>query len=80
MMPSEQQGMSPKKEKSLRRQLEYLKCGMNSRVNPDRGTIIQEFFLPSLQEKDLDNVWLQDGVTARISGVPTDILRAAFPE
>ncbi|GFX71623.1 hypothetical protein TNCV_2696111 [Trichonephila clavipes] len=36
-------------------------------IQTDYVTMIQQFFLPAIQEKDLDNVWLQqDGATAPI--------------
>ncbi|GFX47426.1 hypothetical protein TNCV_1734131 [Trichonephila clavipes] len=45
------------------------------------GTMIQQFFLPARQERDLDNVWLhQDGATSHNTRVSMGILRAAFPE
>ncbi|GFU31317.1 DUF4817 domain-containing protein [Trichonephila clavipes] len=43
-------------------------------------TMIQQFFLPALQENDLDNAWLQDVATAHTSRVSMGILRATFPE
>ncbi|GFV08959.1 DUF4817 domain-containing protein [Trichonephila clavipes] len=42
--------------------------------------MIQQFFLLALQERNLDNVWLQDRSTAHTSRVSTGISRAAFPE
>ncbi|GFX84548.1 hypothetical protein TNCV_560631 [Trichonephila clavipes] len=43
--------------------------------------MIQQFFLPALQERDLDSEWLQkDGETALDSRVSTGVLRATFPE
>ena len=44
-------------------------------------TMIEEFFLPALEEMDLDNVWFQqDGATAHTARVSMNVLRAAFPE
>ncbi|GFT07406.1 hypothetical protein TNCV_3788871 [Trichonephila clavipes] len=49
-------------------------------------TMIYQFFLPALQKKDLENVWLQqDGTTVHTSTLggyspPCGVLRAYFPE
>ncbi|GFW91431.1 hypothetical protein TNCV_3375971 [Trichonephila clavipes] len=68
--------MSPKKEKSLRKPLEHLKMWNEFVVDSDRYvTMIQPFFLPALQERDLGNEWLQqDGVTAHVSRISMGIL------
>lgn len=43
--------------------------------------MIRQFFLPALNEMNLDNVWFQqDGATAHTSRVSMGVLRAAFPE
>ncbi|GFX65095.1 uncharacterized protein TNCV_452331 [Trichonephila clavipes] len=48
-------------------------------VNSDRYVTMIQQFLPALQEKDPDNVWLQqDGATAHTK-ISMSILRAAFP-
>lgn len=56
--------------------------GRTVSVTSDRYvTMIQQFFLPALQEMDLDNVWFQqDGATAHTSRISMGVLRAAFPE
>ncbi|GFX37855.1 uncharacterized protein TNCV_1823111 [Trichonephila clavipes] len=41
--------------------------------------MIQQFFLPALQERDLDHVLQQDGATSHTSRVFIDVLRAALP-
>ncbi|GFW48278.1 uncharacterized protein TNCV_1108411 [Trichonephila clavipes] len=42
--------------------------------------MIQQFFLPALQEWDLDNIWLQeDGATANIFRVSMSVLREPSP-
>ncbi|GFV87854.1 hypothetical protein TNCV_781361 [Trichonephila clavipes] len=81
-MPFEQQGMSTKKGKELRRPLEHLKMWNEfPRLNSYNLTMISQFFLPSHQERDLDNVLLQqDGATVHTFRVSKGILRAAFPE
>ncbi|GFT15789.1 hypothetical protein TNCV_4943391 [Trichonephila clavipes] len=44
-------------------------------------TVMWQFFLTVLQEKDIDNVWLQqDRATVHNSNVSIDVLRASFPE
>jgi transposase-like protein len=50
-------------------------------VNSDRYlTMLQEFFLPALEEMELDNVWFQqDGATAHTARISMDFLREAFP-
>jgi len=50
-------------------------------VNSDRYlTMIREFFLPALQEMELDNVWFQqDGATAHTARTSMACLREAFP-
>ncbi|GFX45502.1 hypothetical protein TNCV_2740391 [Trichonephila clavipes] len=74
-------GMSPHRRKDLRRSLEHwimwneLVC----QFRPLYNNMIQQFFLPTLQERDLDNVWLQQhGATAHTSRVSMGVLRAAF--
>ncbi|GFT44706.1 hypothetical protein TNCV_2844981 [Trichonephila clavipes] len=43
--------------------------------------MIQQFFLPALQEKNPDNGWLQpEGATVHTSWVFMGVLKAAFPE
>ncbi|GFU42143.1 hypothetical protein TNCV_4553571 [Trichonephila clavipes] len=37
--------------------------------------MIQQFFLPTLQERDLENVWLQDEATAHTSRVSIGVTR-----
>ncbi|GFU56313.1 hypothetical protein TNCV_582471 [Trichonephila clavipes] len=42
--------------------------------------MIQQLFLPLLQERDLNDMWLQqDGATAHTSRVFKDIKKPAFP-
>ncbi|GFV99605.1 hypothetical protein TNCV_5079671 [Trichonephila clavipes] len=79
MMPSKQRGKFLKKGKHLRRSLKHLKIWNEFVCQFKLVTVIQQF-LAALQERELDNVWLQDGVTTRTSSVSIDILRAAFPE
>ncbi|GFW81905.1 hypothetical protein TNCV_2885791 [Trichonephila clavipes] len=44
-------------------------------------TMIQQFFLPGLQERDCDNEWLQqDEATVHTSKDSMRVLKAAFPE
>ncbi|GFW18846.1 DUF4817 domain-containing protein [Trichonephila clavipes] len=58
------------------------KCGTRSCANSNRhGTMVQQFLLLALHEKDLDEEWLQlDGVTAHTFRVSIGILRAALPK
>lgn len=50
-------------------------------VNSDRYlTMLQQFFLPALEEMDVGNAWFQqDGATAHTSRVSMNFLRQAFP-
>ncbi|GFT41357.1 hypothetical protein TNCV_628951 [Trichonephila clavipes] len=48
--------------------------------NLDNVTVIQQFLLPTLHVRDLDNVQLQQGgVTAHTSRVSMRVLRVVFP-
>ncbi|GFW05896.1 hypothetical protein TNCV_603681 [Trichonephila clavipes] len=90
-MPSEQQGRSPEKEKDLRRPLEpenverVVRIRLDSTLDPKIECVCKfgqvcendPTIRTSIQEKDLDNVWLQqDGATPRISRVYVDVLIA----
>ncbi|GFX42893.1 hypothetical protein TNCV_5072571 [Trichonephila clavipes] len=81
-MPSEQQKMFPKKGNYLQRPLENLKMWNEfvCQFKPLCDNMIQQIFLPALQERDLHKVWLQQqGVTAHTPRISMGILRAAFP-
>ncbi|GFU67281.1 hypothetical protein TNCV_3556071 [Trichonephila clavipes] len=70
-----------KKGNDIRRPLEHMKMCNDfvCQLRPEYVTKILQLFLPVLEERDLDNLWLQDVATTH-TRVSMGALRAAFTE